>query len=149
MTHNTGGLITPHGDRELAFIAQFHARGMELITPHGDREPGITIFSCSLSWLLITPHGDREPSTLFYETNPVGNPLITPHGDRELKYHHQLKTSRGAHYPSWGSGTFCGKPVRTKSVTSSLPLMGIGNHQTIDFRAKCRNLITPHGDREP
>ena len=69
---------------------------------------------------LITPHGDREhlngtqrlpfthyPSIGNRQTCQLLRPrLITPHGDREPgPVGRAQRSSPGAHYPSWGSGT--------------------------------------------
>ena len=76
-----------------------------------------------------------------------------------------------AHYPSWGSGTHRRRRpnprYRTHLITPhgdrelttvnfacadhtrSLPLMGIGNHESRRSLWDLLTLITPHGDREP
>ena len=88
----------------------------ELITPHGDRELSIGAASTvsKLAPCLITPHGDREPPAWSY-CSLVMSSLITPHGDRERR---ALSTSSLL----MGAGTNIRAPI-----TSSLPLMGIGN----------------------
>ena len=164
-------LITPHGDRERSGEGDVAVACPLLITPHGDREPAAQFRPGAPQGDLITPHGDREPG---HSSSPasgrsesslplmgIGNApaldptsrrarLITPHGDRE---------PAGAAFPSDG-------------LSTSLPLMGIGNvqRQTQSTSAlaphypswgsgtgeRARSgrharsaLITPHGDREP
>ena len=126
MTYKYLTLITPHGDRELAHNAEPVAQGQHLITPHGDRE---------LVGMLVTFRLGKHSLPLMGIGN-IGGPMT-------------FLLVSSSHYPSWGSGTLgCGCTCKVQK--SSLPLMGIGNlpERAVDRRYR-RNLITPHGDREP
>ena len=75
---------------------------------------------------LITPHGDRKLERLG-GTAGHADPLITPHGDRK---------------PSGTSGD-------DLTRVTSLPLMGIENHDSWNVTLLLlEELITPHGDRK-
>ncbi len=165
-------LITPHGDREPLAVLAINTGRPFLITPHGDRErhlPRGRPYDLGFSLPLM---GIGNPTRPLCSHASHLWPLITPHGDREpWRRNATCHRRRPSHYPSWGSGT----PVRfaaSPTVRTSLPLMGIGNETRQDKHQDSvhahypswgsgtglfslgtawspRQLITPHGDREP
>ena len=141
------GLITPHGDRErrpwagptapptahypswgsgtpVGGAAERHR--LRLITPHGDRERRGGHRPTAGPVGLITPHGDREPLREDLEEGVDLRSLpLMGIGNRTCLP--RWSRPAPAHYPSWGSGT---QPASAEHVLQ-------------------RELITPHGDREP
>ena len=184
-------LITPHGDRKPRPRRAAPLPHPQLITPHGDRKrPSVpNISGPILTSLPLMGIGNLDGGA---GEGPATGGLITPHGDR--KPTPARSSSRGCwspHYPSWGSETGLtvsgvwdwlslitphGDRKRAtgaggaSAVPVSLPLMGIGNQQTVNppdptqrphypswgsetkrgvpFRRPLTRLITPHGDRK-
>ena len=137
------------------------------LPPHGDRDPvhrgrrrrersdqahypfmGIGIATCrqgtgSRRHLLTTPHGDRDLQ-LSKGICHAAPPLTTPHGDRGSRRRcRPSRASRGAHYPSWGSGIRMEAAELNALAHRSLPLMPDAYHAVI----LPSPLTTPHGDR--
>ena len=141
-------LITPHGDLELDDDAGAALPLPHLITPHGDLERCIAAATrvsaaASLPLMGIWNAPSRHSSTRR------AHRLITPHGDLERRPRRPARwPRRGAHYPSWGSGTRFGLTI-PRGLLRSLPLMGIWNELPRYRRHRSiRILITPHGDLE-
>ena len=85
---------------------------------------GSPFFRCVVQ-ILITPHGDWKQRGDVRETDLMPC-LITPHGDWKPSSARRYAARPGAHYPSWGLETRLTSAC-AMLVSTSLPLMGIGN----------------------
>ena len=93
---------------------------------------------------LITPHGDWK--RCGRGDGRVGvHALITPHGDWKPSSDRRIPFWTVDSLPLMGIGNTFTWPWAATNA-SSLPLMGIGNKPACRHTARCKPLITPHGD---